>query len=200
VLQFVAIAPSCITFFVNQCMETKNFKDKKIIIRKLVSGDINQPEKFQKFVNSFIPEDAMLLINTKKSKKDELEWLRNRIKEVSQHKAICLIAENNNKIVGTCTIVLHRERMNHIGGFGIAIKQGFRGIGLGNYLMQNIIKLAKKELKPSPKIIELEVFECNAPAISLYKKMGFKSVAKIPNRMQYKGKLTTEIVMQLVWD
>ncbi len=178
-------------------METIIFKDKKIIIRKLVSSDINQPEKFQKFVNSFIPEDAMLLVNTKKSRKDELEWLKGRLKEVKKKKTVYLVAQSNDEIIGSCHIALHRERMNHIGGFGIAIKQGFRGIGLGKYLMKSIIERAKTELKPSPKIIELEVFECNAPAISLYKKMGFKSVAKAPNRIQYKGKFITEIIMQL---
>ena len=177
-------------------METKIFGDKKIIIRKLLPSDINQPEKFQKFVNSLVAEDVMILRNTKKSKKDELEWLKGRIKEVKQHKAVYLIAENNGEIVGTCNILLCRERMDHIGGFGIAIKKEFRGMGLGKYLMQTLIKMAKTELKPRPKIIELEVFEGNKPAIALYKKMGFKPVAKVPNRIQYKGKLITEIIMQ----
>ncbi|MEK7104349.1 MAG: hypothetical protein AAB842_03045, partial [Patescibacteria group bacterium] len=60
-----------------------------------------------------------------------------------------------------------------------------------------IIKMAKTDLKPVPKIIELGVYEGNNPAIALYKKMGFKVVAKIPNRIQYKGKLITKIIMHL---
>ncbi len=178
-------------------METKFFGDKKIIIRKLLPSDINQPEKFQKFVNSFIPEEAMLLINIKKSKKEELEWLARRIKEVKQKKVVYLIAENNSDITGSCHIAICRERQNHIGELGIAIKQGYRGMGLGKYLMENLIKMAKDELKPKPKIIELGVFEGNKPAIALYKKMGFKMVAKIPNHLQYKGKFITEVIMQL---
>jgi len=177
-------------------METKFFGDKKIIIRKLLPSDINQPEKFQKFVNSFIPEDAMLLVNIKKSKKDELEWLARRIKEIKQRKTVYLVAESNDEIIGACHIAVFRERKNHIGEFGIAIKQGFRGIGLGKYLMETLIKMAKIELKPKPKIIELGVFDGNRPAIALYKKMGFKIVAKIPNHLQYKGKLIIEIIMQ----
>lgn len=178
-------------------MEIKIFGDKKIVIRKLVPGDINHPEKFQKHINSFLKEDAMLLLKTKKGRKEEIEWLRGRIKEVKQHKTVYLIAESNEEIIGTCHLGLLRERMDHIGGFGIAIRQGFRGVGLGKYLMENIIKMAKTDLKPSPKIIELEVYDCNKPAIALYKKMGFKPVAKVPNRMQYKGKLITEIIMHL---
>ena len=52
-------------------MDTKTLKDKKISIRKLSPSDINHPEKFQKFVNSLIAEDVMILMHTKKSKKDQ---------------------------------------------------------------------------------------------------------------------------------
>ncbi len=172
-------------------------QDKEINIRKLKPSDINQPEKFQKHINSFIPEDAMLLMKKKKNRKEEIDWLKGRIKEVKNHKTIYLIAESNNEIIGACHIALCRERKDHIGELGIAIKQGYRGFGLGKYLMQEVIKLAKTELKSSPKIIELGVYECNKPAIALYKKMGFKPVAKIPNRLQYKNNFITEIIMHL---
>lgn len=178
-------------------MEIKIFGDKKIVVRKLAIGDINHPEKFQRHINSFLKEEAMLLMKKKKNRKEEIEWLKGRIKEVKNHKTVYLIAENNGEIIGTCHLGLLRERMDHIAGFGIAIKQGYRGFGLGKYLMETIIKMAKTELKPRPKIIELEVFECNKPAIGLYKKMGFRQVTKVPNRIQYKGKLITEIIMHL---
>lgn len=178
-------------------MATKIFENKKIIIRKLSAKDIKQPEKFQKYVNSFIEEDAMLLINTKKSKKDELEWLKSIIKQLKKKKRVSLFAEYKGLIVGGSHIESEIERKNHIGGFGIAIKRGFRGIGLGEYLMKEVIELAKKELKSKPKIIELGVYEGNIPAFKLYKKIGFKQVAKIPKHIQYKGKLIAEIIMQL---
>jgi len=55
--------------------------------------------------------------------------------------------------------------------------------------------LAKKDLKPKPKIMKLTVFENNLPAIRLYKKMGFKRVARIPDELQYKGELIAHLVM-----
>jgi len=94
-------------------------------------------------------------------------------------------------------IELGKERQNHVGGLGISIRNGYRGIGLGEYLMKEIIKLTKKELKPKPKIIRLSVLPNNKPAIGLYKKCGFKKVAAVPKQMQYKGKLLDEIVMLL---
>ena len=45
------------------------------------------------------------------------------------------------------------------------------------------------------KCAKLEVFENNAPAIALYRKMGFEIVAKIPKQVQYKGKLIGEYIM-----
>ena len=82
-----------------------------------------------------------------------------------------------------------------MGGFGITIRKNYRGMGLGNYLMKEIIKLAKKELKPRPKIVRLSVFSINKPAIKLYQKHSFKKVAKIPNQFDYKKKLISEVVM-----
>lgn len=178
-------------------MKTIIFGDKKIIIRKIELKDLKIPNRFQDFINSFLKEDVYLLVNTKKSKKDELEWLSGRIKQNKQKKCVSLIAEHNGVIIGSCHIELQKERKNHLGEFGIAIKRGYRGMGVGKYLMQAVLELAKTCLKPKPKIIELGVYEGNLPALNLYKKMGFKRVARIPNHIQYKGRLIAEIIMQL---
>ena len=110
---------------------------------------------------------------------------------------IQLVAECDNKIVGTANIELDKWRRNHIAILGITIIQEYRGMGLGKYLISEVIKLAKKKLNPKPKIIQLEVYTNNKPAIGLYKKMGFKQIAKLPKQIQYKGKLIDELVMLL---
>ena len=108
-----------------------------------------------------------------------------------------LAAEYDDKIIGTTGIDLDRWRKDHVGNFGITVRQGYRGIGLGKFLMAEILKLAKKELKPKPKIIRLSVYPNNKPAIALYKKFGFKIAANIPKQIQYKGKLINETIMLL---
>lgn len=107
-----------------------------------------------------------------------------------------MIAEHDSKIIGLTDIKLMHYAKKHIGNFGISIRREYRGIGLGKYLMSEIIKLAKKELKPKPKIIQLEVYVNNKPAIALYKKMGFKTMAKVPKQVQWKGKLIDVFIMQ----
>lgn len=176
-------------------METKIFGGKKIKIRQISKKDLRNVKKFQVLVNSLIEEEAQILMNKKITLKEEQKWLEEQIDKVNSQKMVFLFAEYNNRIIGTTRISLHIGRQSHVVEFGIAIRKDYREIGLGSYLMKEIIKLAKKELKPRPKIIRLRVFPTNKPAIRLYRKFGFKKVAKIPKQIQYKGKLFDEIIM-----
>jgi RimJ/RimL family protein N-acetyltransferase len=176
-------------------METKIFCDKKITIRKLSKSDFKKAKEFLDFINSLIAEDAKILMGKKQTLKDEKGFLEKNIKGMRDKTKVYLLAEHNNKIIASTSITLGREKSNHVGGFGISIRNGYRGMGIGEYLMSEIIKLAEKELKPKPKMIRLEVYVNNKPAINLYKKLGFKIVAKLPKQIQWKGKLIDEFVM-----
>lgn len=178
-------------------MKAKKINNKEIIIRHLSKKDLKQVKKFQTFINSLVKEDVQIKINKKKSLKEELNWLKEHLNKIKKHKAVFLVAEYNTAIIGSTGIDLNRGKKEHVGEFGITIHQDYRGVGLGKYLMGEVIKLAKRQLKPKPKIIRLSVFSTNKPAISLYKKMGFKIVAKIPEQINYKGKLIDEIIMLL---
>lgn len=174
-------------------MEIKTFGNKKITIRELSREDLKNVEQFQDFINSLIEEDVQILVNQKFSFEKEKIWLEKNIESVKNHKAVFLVAENNNMIIGTASIDLDIWRKSHIGDFAISIRKNYRGIGIGGYLIEEIIKLAKKELKL--RFIKLSVFNTNKPAIKLYKKYGFKEIARIPKQIKYKGKLIDEIIM-----
>lgn len=178
-------------------MKTKIFSGKKITIKKFSKKDIKEVRKFQVFINSLIEEEALINLNKKLSFKQEKSWLEEQLKKIQNRKSIYLFAETNNKIVGSTQIFLNEGRESHVGHFGITIRKGYRGIGLGGYLTGEVIMLAKKKLKPKPKIIKLEVFSMNKPAIGLYKKYNFKEVARIPKQREYKGKLYDDIIMLL---
>ena len=110
---------------------------------------------------------------------------------------VFLIAECGDQIISIVSITLGPRRKNHIGTLAISIRDGYRGLGLGAHLMSEIIALAKKDLKPNLKIIQLEVYANNKPAIGLYEKLGFKTVAMLPRQIQYKGELIDELIMIL---
>jgi len=178
-------------------MKTKFFDRKKLIIREFSEKDLRNVRKFQTFINSLIEEEALINLNKKLSMGQEKKWLEEQLRKMKSHKSVYLIAETNNMVVGTTQIYLNEGRGEHVGNFGITIKKSYRGIGLGSYLTGEVIKLAKKKLKPKPKIIKLDVFSINKPAIDLYKKYNFKKVAVIPKQREYKGKLYDEIIMLL---
>lgn len=176
-------------------MKTKSFGDKKLIINPLSEKDFKFAKEFLNFINSLVEEDAKILMNKKMNLKEEVEFLEKEIKRVKERKKVCLIARDGNEVIANTSIEIGVYRRNHIGKLGIAIRDDYRGIGLGTYLVQEIMKLAKRGLKPSPKIFQLEVYENNKSAIGLYKKMGFKIVGKLPKQIQYKGKLIGEYIM-----
>ena len=176
-------------------METKTFGDKKITLRFINKKDLHNPKKLQVFINSLIDENAKILMNKKVTVKQEAGYIKKIIKGFKNKTTVQILAECDNEIVGNTDISLEPYRKNHIGKFGIVIKNGYRGIGLGEYLMSEIMKLAIEKMKPGLKIIQLEVYENNKPAMSLYKKMGFKTVGKIPKQIQNENKLFSEYIM-----
>jgi len=178
-------------------MEIKTLGDKKIKIRKISKKDLKNVEKFQDYINSLVEEEALIQANKKVSLKEEVAWVKEKLKQIKNKKIILLVAEHKNKIVGIPQIALGWGRQIHVGNFGISIRKGYRRIGLGTYLTKKILKLAKKELKPKPKIIKLSAYAINEPAVAFYKKLGFKKVAKIPKQGKIKGKLVDEVIMLL---
>ena len=176
-------------------MEAKTFGDKNIIIRRLSQKDLKNAKKFQGFVNSLIEEGAQILFDKKFSLEEERKWLEEEFKNIKNSRTVFLVAEHEDKVISIANVDLNKGRQNHTGILGVSIRKEYRRIGLGTYLIAEILKLTKKELKPKPKIIRLSVFPTNKPAIKLYKKFGFKEVARIPKQIQYKGKLIDEIVM-----
>jgi len=176
-------------------MKLRIFRDEGFEIERLTEKDLKLAKAFLDFINSLIEEDAQILFNEKFSLKEEKEWIKQELESIKEKKQVVLVAKNKNQVVGIADIKLQRGRQNHIGELGISIRKEFRGMGLGKYLMKEVLDLAKRELKPQPKIIRLSVFSTNKIAQNLYQKFGFKTVAQIPKQVQYQGKLVDEIIM-----
>jgi putative acetyltransferase len=62
-------------------------------------------------------------------------------------------------------------RRRHVGHIGLAVHDAWQSKGVGTALMKALIDLADKWLNLSR--LELTVFTDNAPAVKLYKKLGF---------------------------
>lgn len=175
--------------------QRKIFKGKEIKIKELSQKDLKLAKNFLNFYNSLIKEEVQIANCKRKSLAEEKKWLKEKIKGVRAKEKVVLFARDQEKVVGCCGIELLKDRRCRVGELAISIRAGYRGIGLGSYLVREILKLAKKRLKPKIKMLRLEVFATNRAALSFYKELGFKIVAKIPKQIEYKGKLIDEIVM-----
>lgn len=167
----------------------------EIRIRELSSKDLKNVKKSLNLLNSLIEEDALILLVEKSSFKKEKEWMKAQIKKIKEKSMVFIVAEDNNKFIGTAEIHLGIGRREHIGQLGINIRKGYREMGIGTCLMKEIIKLARRNLKPKPKFIRLNTLVINKLAIEVYKKCHFKAVAIIPKQMNFKGKPRDEVIM-----
>ncbi|MDO5768797.1 MAG: GNAT family N-acetyltransferase [Psychrobacter sp.] len=83
------------------------------------------------------------------------------------------VALMDDDIVGNLGLTVSpRERLRHVASFGMAVKVGFHGMGIGTALLAAAIDLSDNWLNLHR--LELTVFTDNAPAIALYKKFGFE--------------------------
>lgn len=169
--------------------------NKEIEIRSINSKDLKSVNLFLSYINSLVEEGAKISINKKKTNKEEFNFLENLINLIKKNKKICLIATHNKKIVAMTDIDILEEVKNHIGDFSIGIIEGYRGVGLGKYLINDIEHIAKEKFKKNLKFLKLSCYANNKRAISLYLKSGFKIVGKIPKQYQYKNKLIDELIM-----
>lgn len=177
--------------------KVKKFGDKKLIIRFLEKSDIKRAADFKKYINELAEDDtAYISKKTKVTLKEEREWVKSHLKEIKEKKRIVLIAEDNGKIISVTSVFhLKPSAKSHVAGFGIAILKDCRGMGLGTYLMEEILRIARKKLKPKPKMLRFGAFAVNKIALSLYKKMGCKKLVKVPKQFKLKGKFYDEIIM-----
>ena len=80
----------------------------------------------------------------------------------------------------------------HVGELGIFIKKLYRDKGIGEFMIRQALKYARKE---GIKIVELSVFANNGRAIHLYKKLGFKKVGLLKGTLKNKGRYFDQIIM-----
>jgi len=77
----------------------------------------------------------------------------------------------DEKIVGWADVIrFEKELMKHAGLLGMGVMAGYREQGIGKQLLARVIDESQRK---GLKRIELEVFAYNAPAIALYKQLGF---------------------------
>jgi L-amino acid N-acyltransferase YncA len=158
---------------------------RKAVLRAPNWGDL---DALLRFISELIDERVDILRSTKPTRSEEADWLGRRLAAIEKGSLAALVTEIDGQIVASAEVgqrSLEFPEMSHVGVLGIGILENARGIGLGTALMKSLIELAKKL---GLKIIILDMFATNTIARSLYEKVGFVEVGKIPKGINRDGK------------
>ena len=103
--------------------------------------------------------------------------------------------DNEGKVVGWCDIARgERESIAHTGHLGMGLVKEHRGQGHGRRLMEAALTAAKAQ---GIERVELEVFASNAPAVTLYRKLGFREEGRKLKARKIDGVYDDILVMAL---
>jgi ribosomal protein S18 acetylase RimI-like enzyme len=178
------------------CLKFCNAKHVKIndcrtiLIRRPKMSDLKQ---LKDYINSLVDEDAPIQVNERLSLKAERSWLKDSLIKIRKNKAHLLVAELDKKIVSVVNLTKGTGRSSHVADYGVSVLKEYRRLGIATAVTKYILTIGKRD--KTIKVIMLRVYEKNTGAIKMYKKLGFKKVAKLKKRVKYKGRLVNEFIM-----
>lgn len=169
--------------------EFRSRDGRKVILRTPKWEDLDD---FLKFINSLVDEGAEITMHTHVTREQEAQWLGKKLADVEEEKVFSLVSEVDGKVIANSEIRKHSGYSSHTCSLGIAIKDGYRNVGIGTQMMKTLISQAKKW---GLKAIELYVFGTNERAIHVYSKIGFKEVGRKPGFLFKDGKYIDHVNM-----
>jgi len=167
---------------------------RKVILRPAVPEDA---QAMLDFMHEMLPESQRYIMTTpdefKLTLEQENDFLRSRIKVGGT----LLLAMKGPDVVGSLGCDPGgRQRIAHVGAFGIALRESWRGVGLGRAMLTHLIAWAQAH--PTITKLSLQVFADNARAIALYRKFGFIEEGRLAKSTQREpGVFVDDLVMGL---
>jgi RimJ/RimL family protein N-acetyltransferase len=173
-----------------EVVKTFNAKDgRKVILRTPKWEDLDD---FMEFINSLVEEGADITVDQKVTRESEADWLGRQLAELDKGDSFILVADVDGKVVANSSVTKKTGYSKHVGSLGIAIKNGFREIGIGTEMLKTSIYQAEKM---NLKMLTLTVFSTNKRAKHVYEKVGFKETGRIPNELFKNGKYIDDVIM-----
>ena len=116
-----------------------------------------------------------------KTTADEEEFIENQRNSPDECTLVCQV---DGRIAGDCGISRQRFiKTRHRGELGIAILKEYWNLGIGRALMEEQIENAREMGIIQ---LELEADDANSRGIALYEKLGFETVAILPDAVRLK--------------
>jgi RimJ/RimL family protein N-acetyltransferase len=144
------------------------------------------------FINSLVEEGGDIMIDTKQTRESEIDWLARLLTRVEKDETTVVVAEVDGRFVGQVEVSPRSGRSKHVGVLGIALKDGYREIGIGKELLREAETQARRL---GLEIIHLSVFETNERARHVYRKIGYRDVGVWPRAVKKDDVYIDEITM-----
>jgi len=146
------------------------------------------------FINSLVEEEADICRDKKATREEEADWLGRYLADIEKGVTIGVVAESEGRVVANSEVKRRSGLMSHVGYLGIAIKAGYRDMGIGTEMMETLIEGSRKM---GLKVLILEVFASNKRARHVYEKVGFQENGRIPKGIYKKGQYIDLIRMTM---
>jgi len=171
--------------------ELHTINNRKVTLRTARMSDLHD---FLDFINSLVDEQTDLQLGERLTLDNDAEWLRNLLAEIEEGVVISVIAEIDGSIVGNSGVRRGIERTGRAGLLYIAVKNGYRNVGIGTEMMQILIEESRRN---GLELLNLTVFDSNQQAKYLYQKIGFREVGRWPKAVWEGSGYVDEICMTL---
>jgi RimJ/RimL family protein N-acetyltransferase len=121
----------------------------------------------------------------------EAQWLKSNIDNDCH---LVLVAEVSGKIVGQLDFSNGLKKLiSHTGEFGMGVHKDYRGLGIGAFLLGELINWAQEH--PQIEKINLCVHRTNDRAIAMYKKFGFVQEGIRTKDLKYSNDVYVDTVL-----
>jgi RimJ/RimL family protein N-acetyltransferase len=161
----------------------------KVVLRTLKWEDLDD---LLELVNSLVDEKAEIARTEKFSREEEIDWLSKALSRLEKDEILYIIAEITGKVVAVSEISKRGGYEKHVGVIGIAVRSGFRDLGIGTEMMKALVEQAQEM---DLKVLTLTAFASNKRAIRVYEKVGFVQTGRVPKKHFKEGKYIDEIIM-----
>src|SRR6266702_3996866 len=168
--------------------EVVTLKDgRKVVVRP---ARLSDAESLLRNVNLIGREGVFILIDEVGPNLDEeRQWLGT----FDGVRSVLFVADADGESIGSADCHGGRyAKTRHVGGIGIAIRDGWREVGLGRILMERILEWMRAR---GFKKAELSVLGTNARARRLYESLGFENEGVSRRHVLLRGAYVDEILM-----
>ena len=169
--------------------EEVTLKDgRRVVIRP---SRLRDADSLLRNVNLIGREEIYIMVDRVPNLDEERQWLGT----FDGVRTVLLVADADGEAIGSADC--HGgtyAKTHHVGGIGIAIRDGWRGVGLGRILMERILEWMRAR---GFKKAELAVFATNGRARRLYESLGFQEEGVRRRHVRIRDEYDDEVLMGL---